>query len=233
MHRALPLAALSLCLAAEARSQEAFTFSWVVEDVAGTGAANSNGIIEPGEDAMIYLNASFRPGVGGLDVWNTAGGAGEQGRLCALGEVIFALIGTENLASGTWISDSPAPGFALSPIGGVQPTTNNLVGMIFGQYPLPGFAPNPRNDDWFYRARWRPTEYAPRVVAFRYHNEIGPGDPSVMLDVGHRDPQGLVIYRRDVWSFNEPVGSFLVVPASPAWLIVGAWLSTLPRRRRA
>jgi hypothetical protein len=213
---------------ADVRGQEAFTFTWTVEDVAGTGSSNSNGFVEPGEDAMIYLNASFRPGVGGTAVWNSGGGTGQLGQICGLGEVIFSLIGKSNIASGVWISDSPVPGFALSPIGGVQPGTNNLVGMIFGQYPPPGLTPDPRNDDWFYRARWRPTNYISREVAFRFQNEAGiAGDPSVMLDVGHRDPQGAVIYRRDTWTFDEPSGSFLVVPGSPSWLVLGASLWVL------
>jgi hypothetical protein len=217
-------------LAGPASAQEAFTFSWSVQDVTGTGVSNSNGIIEPGEDAMIYLQASFRPGVGGEAVWDTYGGTGLTGTVAGLGEVIFSLLGTQNLATGTWISDSPVPGFALSPIGSVQPGTNNLIGMIFGQYILPGGVPNSRNDDWFYRARWRPSDYLPRSVDFVFRNEPGPGDPSVLLDVGFRDPQGYISYRRDLWACNEPTGGFVIVPTSGTSMAIV--VGQLMRRRR-
>lgn len=220
----------ALC-AAPAAAQEAFTFSWQVQDVAGLGPANGNGIIEPGEDAMIYLHASFRPGVGGTAIWDTHGGSGQQGTVAGLGETVFHLIGTRNLDTGSWVTLSPVPGFALSPIGFVQPGTNNLISMIFGQYILPEQTPNPRNDDWFFRSRWRPHDYSPRDVAFLFENVIGPGNPSVFLDVGLRDPLGRILYRRDQWLYNQPAGGFTVVPG-PGPLAAALVFLPFTRRRR-
>lgn len=221
-------------MATGARAQEAFTFSWNVQDIAGTGTTNSNGIIEPGEDAMIYLNVSFRPGVGGTAVWDTNGGDGRPGTVAGLGEVVFDIIGTSNLLTGTWVTRAPVPGFALSPVGSVDPQTNNVYAQIFGQYILPGATPDPRNDDWFFRCRWRPNDYTPRNVGFRFHNnDLYTFDPSVIVDVGFRDPNGFVEYRRDTWTFNEPAGGFQVVPSPGSGLFLLALMRLAKRNRKA
>lgn len=226
-----PALVLGLLSATSASGQEAFTFSWQVQDVPGVGPANGNGVIEPGEDAMIYLYASFRPGVGGTAIWDTHGGTGQEGIVAGLGETVFHVIGTQNLSTGSWISLSPVPGFALSPIGFIEPGTNNLISMIFGQYLLPEQAPNPRNDDWFFHARWRPNDYAPRDVSFVFQNVIGPGNPSVFLDVGIRGPQGQIECRRDRWLYNEPLGGFAVIPSPGTLPAVLLFAPHMLRRR--
>lgn len=195
-----------------ARGQEAFTFSWVVADVAGTGPANGNGVIEPGEDAIVQLNVSFRPGVGGTAVWDTNGGTGRVGSVAALHNVVFDLVATGNLATGAWSEFRHPSGFAYG-VGNLPQPDGGFVGLIFGQESIPGVALNPRNDGWFFRARWRPDGYTPRSVGFAFRrNGIEPNTPDVLLDVGDRDPQGLVIYRPDSWAYNEPGGGFSVVP---------------------
>jgi len=234
LRRALPILTIGLAWPAAASAQEAFTFSWVVQDVAGSGPANGNGIIEPGEDAMVYLHASFRPGVGGTAIWDTHGGTGQTGTVAGLGQVYFSLIGTRNLDSGSWGWQdlSPVPGFALSPGGIIEPGTYNLINMIFGQYIPIGATPNPRNDDWFFRARWHPDDYTPRDVTFRFQNEFSEGWPTVILDAGFRDPFGNIEYRGDRWTFNEPAGGFVVVPGPASWAVVLVAGGLISRRRR-
>lgn len=231
------LSATIACLATSAATaaQEAFTFSWEVEDVAGLGPSNANGVIEPGEDALISLHGSFRPSVGGTAVWDTRGGIGQIGTVAGVGVVKFDLWGIQNIDSGTWIEPFlRAPGFSLSPVGGIDPTTNSLFSMIFGQFPFPGQAPNPRNDDWFFRARWRPNGYSPRSVEFTYRDSDSVLHwPSVLLDVGLRDPNQNILYVEDRWTWNEPSGSFLVVPAPMTGGVALSLLWALRRHRRS
>lgn len=215
----------------EVRGQEACTFSWVTADVAGTGPTNSNGVIEPGEDAMVSLHMSFRPDVGGTAVWDTNGGTGQIGTVAGFAMELFDVIGTSNLSTGTWMNSQFAPGFNLA-VGHTIGPNNNLLNWQYGQTVIPGAIPDPRNDDWFFRARWRPADYSPRAVSFFMRQSEMPGRywPGVILDVGLHDPMGNIEYRVDTWSSNEPEGGFVVVPAPGAMVLL--FLVCMPRPKR-
>ncbi|MFN0134065.1 MAG: hypothetical protein ACKVW3_16240 [Phycisphaerales bacterium] len=227
------LALLPIVLASvPCRAQEAFDFSWQVRDIAGTGPTNSNGIIEPGEDAHIFFYVSMQPGIGGAAIWNTNGGTGQPGTVEGLGFVAFGIIGTQGLDTGTWTVAGFPPNFNIGLPGSVNPN-NDLRGIGFAQFLLPGQAPDQRNNDWFYRVKWRPLDYLPRTVGFRFQGEEGGGVPYVLLDVGLRDPMGFPIYKPDTWGYNEPTGSFMIVPGpSAAAVMAGAALLVARRRRR-
>lgn len=228
------LATISLACQ-QAPAQESFAFSWVVEDVAGLGPANGNGVVEPGEDALISLYVSLQPGIGGPAIWNTQGGSGQPGLVGGVQIVYFDLLGTSALDTGTWIGPlMRAPGFALTPVGHIDPETNDLVKMIFGQYPSSLAPANPRNNDWFFRARWRPDGYAQRHVGFVFRNVSEIGGPTALLDVGLRDPENNILWVIDDWGHTHSPGGFLVVPSPSlgAWWLVGSLLwSRRPSRK--
>ncbi|MBL9032183.1 MAG: hypothetical protein JNM80_10825, partial [Phycisphaerae bacterium] len=211
------------------RAQEAFEFSWEVKDVAGLGPTNANGIIEPGEDAQIFFNVSFRPGVGGSAVWDTLGGTGQIGTVVGLGQVIGRLMADANLNTGTWTGIGYRSGFNLGIPPSAEPPHNHLVQWSFGQFVPPGLSPNPLNDDWFFWAKWRPLGYEPRHVAFHFENGWGtnPSWPFVILDIGS---PGEPDYREDTWAFNTPAGGFDVVPSPGAALVALAGGFMLGRR---
>src|SRR4029453_12287956 len=116
--------------------------------------------------------------------------------------------------TGEWQSVAYAPGFNLN-VSPVLGPGNGLSAIEFGQFPMPGGgAPFPRNDDWFFRAIWRPSNYAPRSITFGFDlHPPPPENPTILLDVGEHDPSGNIIYRSDTWGYNHPVGGFTVVPA--------------------
>lgn len=217
-----------LCLGEPCRAQEAFEFSWEVKDVAGLGPTNANGIIEPGEDAQIFFNVSFRPGVGGMAIYNTPPGTGQSGIVAGLGAVSGNIIADLNMNTGSWVGIGYRSGFNLGIAAIIEAPQNNLRSWGFGQWVLPGETPNPLNDSWFFWAKWRPLDYASREMRFHYERTTGATDPHVILDIGS---PGSPAYVGDIWSFNSPAGSFVVVPApATAWVAVAS--AALVRRRR-
>ncbi|MFN0134403.1 MAG: hypothetical protein ACKVW3_17960 [Phycisphaerales bacterium] len=234
MRRATSIVALCVLAlpSAVCRAQEAFEFGWEVKDIAGTGPTNANGIIEPGEDAQIFFNVSFRPGVGGQAVWDTFGGTGQLGTVAGLGLVAGRLMADLNLNTGTWTGIGYRSGFNLGVQALIEAPNNHLVEWTFGQFAPPGLSPNPLNDTWFFWAKWRPIGYVPRHVAFHFENGRGtnPQWPYVLLDLGS---PGQPDYRGDTWTFNTPAGGFEVAP-SPGTVFValaGAFVLS-PRTNR-
>ncbi|MFN0132963.1 MAG: hypothetical protein ACKVW3_10625 [Phycisphaerales bacterium] len=234
MRRATSIVALCVLAlpSAACRAQEAFEYSWEVKDVAGTGPTNANGIIEPGEDAQIFFNVSFRPGVGGTAVWDTLGGTGQPGIVAGIALVYGEMVSDLNLNTGQWLNIGYRSGFNLGIGGSIEPD-NSLRGWGFGQFVFPGETPNPANDTWFFWARWRPINYAHRNVLFHFENFalVGGGMiewPSAYLDI---IPPGTPRYNADLWSHNQPSGGFVVVPAPSAGFALAALCFSRRRRR--
>ncbi|MFN0132803.1 MAG: hypothetical protein ACKVW3_09805 [Phycisphaerales bacterium] len=231
MRRATAIAALCVLAMPSAicRAQEAFEYSWEVKDVAGTGPTNANGIIEPGEDAQIFFNVSFRPGVGGTAVWDTLGGMGQLGIVGGLGWTSGNIIADQNMNTGDWIGIGYRSGFNLGVSAVIQPPQNHLLSWGFGQFLLPGETPNPLNDTWFFWAKWRPDDYTPREMRFHYERTTGQTDARVILDIG---VGGMPEYVPDIWSFNNPATSFVVVPSPHHTPAIAAAFFLSRRRHR-
>lgn len=226
MRRAAALLAIS-ALVGPCRAQEAFVFSWDVKDIAGTGPTNANGVIEPGEDAQIFFNVSFRPGVGGTAIWDTLGGAGQVGIVGGLGWTSGNIIADQGLNTGDWTAIGYRSGFNLGVTAIVDPPQNHLLSWGFGQFLLPGESPNSLNDTWFFWARWRPHDYVPREVRFHYERTTGQTDNRVILNIGTK---GSPNYVADAWAFNMPQGSVVIVPA-PGVAITAAYMGCVLSRR--
>lgn len=228
-----PAIAGSLTLTTAAIGQEFVTFAWHISDVPGLGPSNGNGVIEPGENALVSLHLSFRPEVGGSAIWNSNGGNGQIGTVAGLELVVCQMPAIANLNTGVWVGVAYAPGFNLNVSPAIGPG-NGLDFIEFGQFPLTGGpAPSPRNDDWFFRATWRPTDYTPRVVSFGFEMYAPPpASPLILLDVGETSPGGAIIYRPDTWGYNNPRGMFTVVPSPAAWLLLTIACGSRARRTR-
>jgi hypothetical protein len=133
------------------------------EVVAGTNTPvpNPNGVLEPGEAALIEMSIAFTPPVGSFIQTPAV-----QGTVAGLGTILYDLIGT-NGAGGSWTHLGVAAGWLGWPgevdIGGAAVRNLSVL-----QRPAPGTMANSQNPvDSIWRGVWTPSSYAARTVIFQ------------------------------------------------------------------
>jgi hypothetical protein len=196
------------------------TLTWSEVD-ASTGAfvSNPNGIIEPGEAAMIRVSVSFTP------IGTPVSYGGGTAPVAALHGTPFRLNATA--AEGVWSHFSALPGFG-PPIGFWDPSGELTAGGA-GQawQPLP-WQPQPGNpliDLW--TGRWTPASYEARQVQFQMSSWITIGSPPPPLVYVFDGTNYASIPATPVWDSV----SFPVVPA-PGALVVLSFAALLGHGRR-
>jgi len=134
--------------AAAASAQGTLTYSWSVSD---TG--NGDGVIEPGESALLTMKGSMSPSATGF--------AGS----------IFDIVGTSNWATGS-IDSYENMLDALTGPGNLQ-GNNDITGIEAFQLP-PLFNPNfdASNPVTLYKITWTPNDYSARTVQFGDTNHL-------------------------------------------------------------
>ncbi len=200
MRTAAPI--LFLAATTAAASAQVATWYWTVSD---TG--NGDGVIQPGESALLLLSASFDPpqpndgGFAGTDPYSILGAGG-----WASGVVDERV----NLLDGHGIHDA-----------GDLDTDNNILGIA--HYQLPEFFQqglmNKDNPIALFSIRWTPHDYAPRTVT---------------LDNGGPDAYIYTDYWGNYLLYSGAGGSvtFHVVPAPASAAAFGLGALAALRRRR-
>jgi hypothetical protein len=173
-------AVLSLTAAAGAR-QAAYTtgssVAYVIDFVEVGG--NTNGILDPGESALLRLSVSFT-NQNTTATYTPASPAPGSGTIRGLGSGFVDLIGTSGAggsAQGSWnmnyINPPQGPvlaGWDLVGPSGWGTTTvggDRVLNIQFGQFPPPPFNVNTTNPvNYIWQALWTPTSYAARSVTF-------------------------------------------------------------------
>ena len=179
------VAALGQCCAAQAQSTTSstvmFSLSWTESDSNGNPAGNGNGILEPGENALIHLRVSFtnQNTVGTYSPFPPGNGSGT---IRGLGSGIIDLHGSATNggdARGVWNVDATtfynlgtSPNWDLlgTPAGWGTPANGgaDLRDLQFGQFPGSVNSINTTNpivDIW--KGVWAPNSFAPRSVTFQ------------------------------------------------------------------
>lgn len=199
MKRALAVLALA-GIAGAASAQSTINWYWVVGD---TG--NNDGVISPGENALLSLYAEFsEPGL------HYAGS-------------IFDILGSANLDTGTYVSRGANPKLKeLSNGDGVLQGNNDIL--TADTFQLPEFF-NPgldkSNPIWVYSMEWMPNDYTARTVSGSTNNHQ---NHSIYIN----------IYGSSI-EFSPTIDGFTfdVVPAPASLALVGLGGLVAARRRRA
>lgn len=183
------------------------TLEWLeVHANSSTPVANPNGLLEPGEAALLRVSVSFEPLVGSQLQY-----PGGVGTVAAFGGSYFHWHSLGNV-QGTWSNYSAAPGFELFPdptfiLGASQPTPSHPA--------LPNAA-NPVQALW--EVVWTPSDYTPRQVSHWISGISGTGGgqwlTSMILETGIDPTTGHPIYDRH--SFPPTMGDAIQIPIIPA-----------------
>jgi hypothetical protein len=229
---------VSLILAAAARAQGPFTTSGTTVTLALAWSelrGNHNGVLEPGESALLRMTASFTnqntvvtftPGLG------TFG----SGTLRGFGSMFLDINGSGG-AQGDW-DVSPAHGYGVDPIwdlAGYEGTPTNggssLVNLEAAQFPLTPaeiITANPVIDLW--RGVWTPAQYSARPVAFRLSPNAAPegATATVLVQLSgalamHVQPEAAHLMLGFV--------SIPIIPAPASAFIIAVALAARRRRR--
>ena len=180
------VAALGLPAAASAQvittqsSTVTYSLTWQECDANGLPAGNGNGILDPGESALIRLTVSFsnQNTIGTYSPFPPGPGSGT---IRGFGSGFIDLHGTSN-AAGTW-NVNQAVGLGvdpmwdlLGPAGWGTPANGgaDLLNLVMGQFPSHFVVPtNPVADIW--RGVWTPDSLNGRTVEFTAAPGTGSG----------------------------------------------------------
>ncbi len=159
--------------------------SWI-EVVAGsnTPVGVPNGVIEPGESALVAMSLDFTPV--GTPVTYQLPGSGGIAPVAGFWNISFQ-VGAVAALGGSWVLDGSVAGFTASlsapdPNGSILFAGVNQASPPLGQLPLPT---NPINRGW--RATWTPSSYSERTVQFLFQVGTNRADLYVVRGL---DPNG-------------------------------------------
>jgi hypothetical protein len=198
-------------------------------DASGNPVANPNGVLEPGERAMLRLSAWFTPGVNTV-VGYMENGVPRSGTLRALIEGIYDVVGSGGTA-GQWEAGPVDPVWDLTGhlYGTPSPDSTGLRDIVFGQFPFnsqPWNTANPIIDVW--RCIWTPESYEPRQVTFMTAAATDSGGPATWVGLYRGSPYSR-IYASSLAAYGG-VG-FAVVPGPGTLVVLGAAVVFARRRR--
>jgi hypothetical protein len=202
-----------------------------VDAVTGVPVAVPNGILEPGEAALISLSASFTPPVG--SVLPTLPPGGGVYSVHALANMMIDVLGFGE-ASGTWTGLQLKPGWEAFPLpwpasGAPSSTGHSVYTIIPYQLAVGADTSNPVENVW--QGIWRPAQYSPRTVGFRTW-PMGANGFEVASSLWIHDSSPPESYgRAPAWT-NIGQVSFPIVPAPGSGALLAAAVVVLHVRRR-
>ncbi len=198
------------------------------EVIAGSNIpiAQPNGLLEPGEGALVVLSLSFSPPVGTPVPYQTPAPGGIA-PVAGFSRALFSLIAS-GANGGQWSHLETSPGF-IGSLGLVFEDGTLVFANVRQQNPVgPAFplSENPLPSVW--RAVWTPSSYAARAVSFLQQPPAkGPADLFVHLGQG---PSGPLFGYADAGVTYGQV-SIPVAPAPGAALTCGLGFVVNRRRR--
>lgn len=216
-------------LASTAAAQTAtHTIDWIeVYANSNTPVANPNGVIEPGEAALLRVSVSFDPPVGSQLIY-----PGGVGAVAGFGGSAFGFSGP-GITTGTLSHFAAAPGFQLSFVPNVILGSHQNIPI----HPALPETANPIPDFW--QAVWTPSTYDPRHVSLPMVGIQGTGGhwlTDMLLQVGVDPTTGHPQYVRH--SFQPTMVGNAEIPIIPSPgaaipLVAGFMAMSLRRRRRS
>jgi hypothetical protein len=240
----LAAVALSTPAAAQSFTSDAtvtMTMSWREADLLGNPLPNPDGILEPGEHALILIDSVSFTNQGGTANFSPPIGTFTSGTVLGFGSGFLDIhgsggtVGTFNtsapLANSTGTSGFGVRGNYRVEGPSVNPAMDGIINLQFGQFPAnPGGARSENPITNMFRMLWTPTSFAPRTIRFEAAGAVVAGDTfaAVYLDFDHT--VGASVY---VVPANITLGS-VAIPIAPAppTLALAAAAATLASRRR-
>ncbi|MBX3377031.1 MAG: hypothetical protein KF678_08515 [Phycisphaeraceae bacterium] len=152
------------------------TVSWV-EVATGTldPVSSPNGVLEPGESALMRLSLEFSPGVGQLVRYWVSGVGWLESPVAGFSDTYFSAIAT-GAGGGTWTLAPSPPEFPSGLFITLPETGSVLVAGAWQPFPAPGQMPNAMNPlPNLWAATWTPPHYTARTAEFRFQSASPAG----------------------------------------------------------
>lgn len=194
---------------------------------------NGDGVLEPGESALLSMDMSFT-NQGGVADFSPPIGAFSSGTVVAFASAVLDINGTGSTQGG-WDTHA-SHGFGVDPMWAFfgrngTPANNgaNLTDIEMGQFGEPANlnTANPVQPIW--TGVWTPSSFAARTVSFSVAAPFNSGNEVAAVYVGVSDSIGFAVYPNPS---HLDLGSvqISIAPASPVASVLG--LVILGRRRR-
>jgi hypothetical protein len=225
-----------LALAGAAWGQGASTTNATIAySLAWQDTGNHNGILEPGESAIVRLTATMTPPVNTI-IGFTGGQGGPTGTLRGVMWGFIDLTGSGG-TGGAWNLD-PLQGYGVDPLwdllgpaGYGTPNGTGLINIQFGQFPQSTtiITINPIVNVW--QGVWTPASYAPRMVTYgTAPGTASGGQPSAVI-IKWGPLNGNIQYATCLSSFGGV--QIPIVPAPSAIALLGLGGLIACRRKRS
>jgi hypothetical protein len=171
-----------------------------VDPQTGQSVPHPNGVLEPGEGALIQISVSFSPPVGTPAVLS----GGVSATMHALAFTRCDLTAIHGSAEGQWVMRSLAPGWTGST--GFVTTNGSILLLEVGQQPHNADTSNPLPNLW--SGIWIPDDYSARTLRFHTvaSGVIGPWTSATYWAVEKPPPEYTgVITRTEIGYVDVPI----------------------------
>jgi len=176
-----------------------YTLSWRESDAFGGPGGNGNGLVEPGEHALLQLAVSFT-NQNTIGSFSPAIGSFTSGTIRGFGVAFLDLHGAGG-AQGAWNVDCSFLGvdptwdlIGCSGAGTPAAGGTQLLNLQMGQFPASGAAINPTNPVVaIWRGVWTPAVFSGRDVEFTLMPAVVSGGlhSALMIRIGTPPPVGV------------------------------------------
>jgi hypothetical protein len=211
----------------------AMTLTWREADLDGNPIPNPNGVLEPGEHALIVIDSVSFANQGGIAHFSPAIGTFTSGTVLGLGPCIVDINGSGGSTVGQFNINNPLanasgtsgfgvrPSWRLSGNGAVNGASNGIEILQFGQYvatPAQVDTESPVTN--VFRMLWTPSDFTSRTIRFQIAGSIVEGPPCSIM-VGLDATHATSVY---VASTHVSLGaaSIRIAPAPPTLLALSA-----------
>jgi hypothetical protein len=234
--RALLGGSALLACAGAAFGQASTTAATLSYGLAWEDTGNHNGILEPGESAVLRISVTMAPAVNTVIPFS-GGPGGPTGTLRGIGYGVIDVTG----AGGTQgdFNMDPAAGYGVNPVWDLpgpgsngSPNGTGVVNIEFGQFPTSDttvITVNPIATLW--SAAWTPSSYGARTVTFgtSFGSAGGPGGlSSVIMKWGPLNGNIMMVSCPSLYvTLDVPI-----IPAPSGLVLVGAGVIACARARR-
>jgi hypothetical protein len=225
-----------------ADSSITMTMSWSEVNSSGWAVPNPDGILEPGEYALVLINSVSFTNQGGAAAFSPAIGGHNSGVITGFGGGFVDVVGSGGTVGMFNTSNPMANSNGISGFGirgdwrvdgvVVNAASDGLIDVTFAQFPATPADANTANPiPRMLRFLWQPGSFAPRTARFDLQPPVIAGNniSAVYLDFG--DNTGSAIY---VVPANLNLGgvSIPIAPAPPTLALAAAAVAFGSRRCR-
>jgi hypothetical protein len=216
------------------------TMSWREATSTGGTIPNPDGILEPGESALILIDSVSFTNQGGTANFSPPIGTFTSGTILGFGSGFVDINGSGGTV-GTFNINTPlanstgTSGFGVRGAWRLGPPVVGLDGIThiqFGQFPsIPGAATSVNPITNMFRMLWTPDSFAARTIQFQVAPSpiAGSATASVYLDFDHASGASVFVTASNL---NLGSVSIPIAPTPPTLALTAAAVAFASRRRR-